>query len=267
VQARSEVRAADESVKSTERALASIRLSAQQAAEVLRITNVAFEAGATTNLEVIDAQRSARDAESAVAIATDCQPARTPRPAHRAWSLSAAVVRAVPAVRAGYACDSCFPGGRMTRSARLSSASPSARTACIALVLLIVTSGLAQPWRLVAQAPEPAKGVKYAQISPADMKEWLTYLASDELQGRQIFTEGYGLAAAYVADRLKEWKVKPLGADGTYFQPVKLNGYKSTRNSSITITASGESKTFKHGDHVTFPANAGGKQTGHVHRR
>jgi len=71
VQARSEVRAADESVKSTERALASIRLSAQQAAEVLRITNVAFEAGATTNLEVIDAQRSARDAESAVAIATD----------------------------------------------------------------------------------------------------------------------------------------------------------------------------------------------------
>ena len=35
------------------------------------------------------------------------------------------------------------------------------------------------------------------------MKEWLTYLASDELQGRQIFTEGYGLAASYVADHLK----------------------------------------------------------------
>ena len=35
------------------------------------------------------------------------------------------------------------------------------------------------------------------------MKEWLTYLASDQLQGRQIFTEGFGLAAQYVADHLK----------------------------------------------------------------
>ena len=36
-----------------------------------RITNVAFEAGATTNLEVIDAQRQARDADSAAAVAED----------------------------------------------------------------------------------------------------------------------------------------------------------------------------------------------------
>ena len=70
-QARSEVRLAQETVRSTERALVSIRLSAQQALEVLSITNTAFEAGATTNLEVIDAQRSARDAESAVGIAED----------------------------------------------------------------------------------------------------------------------------------------------------------------------------------------------------
>ena len=70
-QARSEVRLAQETVQSTERALTSLRLSAQQADEVLSITNTAFEAGATTNLEVIDAQRSARDAESAAVIAED----------------------------------------------------------------------------------------------------------------------------------------------------------------------------------------------------
>ena len=128
-----------------------------------------------------------------------------------------------------------------------------------AAILLAV--GLATPWRLLAQAPEPAKGVKYAQISQADLKDWLTYLASDELQGRQIFTEGYGLAASYVADHLRQWGVKPLGDDGTYFQPVKLKGYKVTRNSSITVTVNGQSKTFKHGDHVTFPPNSGGKQT------
>lgn len=71
IQARSEVRMAQESVQSTERALGSVRLAAQQANEVLNITNIAFEAGATTNLEVIDAQRSARDAEAAVAISED----------------------------------------------------------------------------------------------------------------------------------------------------------------------------------------------------
>ena len=37
----------------------------------MRITDVAFRAGATTNLEVIDAQRRARDAETAAAIAED----------------------------------------------------------------------------------------------------------------------------------------------------------------------------------------------------
>lgn len=71
IQARSEVRIAQESVGSTERALASVRLAAQQAQEVLSITNTAFQAGATTNLEVIDAQRSARDAEAAAAIGED----------------------------------------------------------------------------------------------------------------------------------------------------------------------------------------------------
>jgi outer membrane protein TolC len=70
-QARAEVRLAQEAVLSSERALTSIRLTAQQAGEVLSITETAFEAGATTNLEVIDAQRSARDAESAVGIGED----------------------------------------------------------------------------------------------------------------------------------------------------------------------------------------------------
>ena len=117
-----------------------------------------------------------------------------------------------------------------------------------------------QPWRVLAQAPAPAK-VKYAQISAADLKEWLTYLASDELQGRQVYTEGYGLAAAYIADHLKSWGVKPLGDHGTYFEDVKVKGYKVARNSSVAVVANGETKTFKHGDHVTFGFNSGGKQT------
>ncbi len=70
-QARSEVRTALEAVRSTQRASASARAAADQADEVVRITDVAFRAGATTNIEVIDAQRRARDAETQAAIAED----------------------------------------------------------------------------------------------------------------------------------------------------------------------------------------------------
>src|SRR5580693_6480091 len=130
-----------------------------------------------------------------------------------------------------------------------------------AIAAIVLSLGVTQPWRLLAQAPEPAKGVKYAQVSANDMKEWLTYLSSDELQGRQVFTEGYGLAAAYVADHLKAWGVKPLGEDGTYFESVKLKGYRVTRNSSVGVTVNGVAMTFKHGEHVTFGVNSGGNQS------
>jgi outer membrane protein TolC len=69
--ARSEVRAAREAVASAERGLASARAAADQAQQVVNITNISFRAGAATNIEVIDAERSARDADTAVAGAED----------------------------------------------------------------------------------------------------------------------------------------------------------------------------------------------------
>lgn len=126
----------------------------------------------------------------------------------------------------------------------------------VAAIVAVTTSSI-----LSAQAPKPATGVKYSQVSPGDLKEWLTYLASDELQGRAMGTEGYGLAAGYISENLRKWGVKPIGSNGTYLQIVKNRGYKVTRNSSVTVEAGGQVKTFKHLDHVTFPVNGGGKQT------
>jgi outer membrane protein TolC len=71
IEARSEVRIAQEAVQSLERALATARTAVEQATEVLRITTAAFEVGATTNIEVIDAQRSLRDAETAATFSED----------------------------------------------------------------------------------------------------------------------------------------------------------------------------------------------------
>ena len=68
---RSDERLAREAVRITAAGMESARRAASQAEEVVRITDVAFRAGATTNLEVIDAARSARDADTAAAQAED----------------------------------------------------------------------------------------------------------------------------------------------------------------------------------------------------
>ena len=71
IEARSDVRIARAAVAARERALEAARRAAQTSNEVLKITIIAFDAGSTTNIEVIDAQRSARDQESVVAQAED----------------------------------------------------------------------------------------------------------------------------------------------------------------------------------------------------
>jgi outer membrane protein TolC len=69
--AASEVRAAREAIASSERGLASARAAADEAKQVVDIINISFRAGAATSIEVIDAERSARDADTAVAVAED----------------------------------------------------------------------------------------------------------------------------------------------------------------------------------------------------
>jgi outer membrane protein TolC len=70
-QARSDVRVAFDSVKRAEAALVAATHAARLAKSALDLATVAYQAGATTNLEVIDAERRARDAETAAAVAED----------------------------------------------------------------------------------------------------------------------------------------------------------------------------------------------------
>jgi hypothetical protein len=98
-------------------------------------------------------------------------------------------------------------------------------------------------------------------IKAEDLREFLTYLASDDLDGRATFTEGLGLAAGYISSQLKSWGVKPGGPNGSYFQKVAVLGVKSTNRSSITVEAGGETRVFKNKEGVTFPANVGGKRS------
>jgi hypothetical protein len=89
----------------------------------------------------------------------------------------------------------------------------------------------------------------------------LTTLSSDVMQGRAAFSEGYGLAAAYVSEQLRRIGATPLGIDGTYLSPVTRTSYRVNRRSSITVEANGQRRTFTQGEHVSFPAHSGSAQT------
>ncbi len=71
LEARSEVRIARGAMEAAERGLVHATAAAESSTEVLHITEIAFRAGATTNIELIDAQRQARDDATAAARAAD----------------------------------------------------------------------------------------------------------------------------------------------------------------------------------------------------
>jgi outer membrane protein TolC len=72
-QSNSEVRAAVDNVERTTAAVERQRNSASLAEDAMRLADIAYRAGASTNLELIDAQRRARDAETLANIAEDNQ--------------------------------------------------------------------------------------------------------------------------------------------------------------------------------------------------
>jgi outer membrane protein len=70
-EARSELRIVQEAVRRTERIVTAIGEAAESAKEALRITEIAYRAGATTNIEVVQAQQAARNAEIEASVAED----------------------------------------------------------------------------------------------------------------------------------------------------------------------------------------------------
>jgi Tol biopolymer transport system component/membrane-associated protease RseP (regulator of RpoE activity) len=64
-----------------------------------------------------------------------------------------------------------------------------------------------------------ATAASNTEISPDDLKRHISYLASDELEGRLTGTKGEQLATEYVAASFKQYGLQPAGENGTYFVP------------------------------------------------
>ena len=69
--------------------------------------------------------------------------------------------------------------------------------------------------------------VQFAEtINAADLKVYLSELASDAYQGRETGEKGNTLAAEYIASQLKEFGISPLPNTDTYFQEVAFTRMK-----------------------------------------
>lgn len=70
-QARSEVRVAFEAMRNADEAMLQAKEAAALAKEALELAQLAYRSGATSNIEVVDAERRAADAETEAAVAED----------------------------------------------------------------------------------------------------------------------------------------------------------------------------------------------------
>ncbi len=59
-------------------------------------------------------------------------------------------------------------------------------------------------------------------ITADQLKDYLYFVASDEMEGRDTPSRGLDLTAKFIAMNLSRWGVKPAGDDGTYFQKIAL---------------------------------------------
>jgi hypothetical protein len=114
----------------------------------------------------------------------------------------------------------------------------------------------------VALAMFPATtGGDIGSIDGTELREWLSYIASDELGGRALHSTGLGLAAAYIENHLRQWGARPAGDGGTsYLQTVPIHGVKSSNRSTLTLQVGGRTRTFVDGEGISFPKFVGGKR-------
>jgi hypothetical protein len=95
-------------------------------------------------------------------------------------------------------------------------------------------------------------------IAAAQLRDYLTFIASDEMEGRDTPSRGLDTTAKFLAMNLSRWGFKPAGDNGTFFQRIDLR-----RNRADT----GQTKVEYNGRTLTagtdfLPAGGSGTASG-----
>ncbi len=90
-------------------------------------------------------------------------------------------------------------------------------------------------------APAEIRTEMAKTITPEDLKQHLSILASDEMEGRETGTAGNEKAAKYLSDKMEQMGLQTVTSDGTYYQPISM---QSQRWEKIDMTING--KEYRH---------------------
>ncbi|MBL8208300.1 MAG: M28 family peptidase [Blastocatellia bacterium] len=109
--------------------------------------------------------------------------------------------------------------------------------------ILCLSPIVAQTKKTKSALPSPLGNVE--EISAAQLKAYLTFIASDEMEGRDTPSKGLDITAKFLAAMMERWGVQPGGENGTYFQKFQMRRSKLEPEKSI-VEINGTS--FKYGD-------------------
>src|SRR3954454_7707392 len=99
-------------------------------------------------------------------------------------------------------------------------------------------------------------------ITAAQMRTYLSFIAADEMEGRDTPSRGLDTVAKFIALNLTKWGFKPAGDDGTFFQKIALHrDVADTANSYAELGG----QRFAYGDDVIRASGpASGKLSGQI---
>ena len=60
-------------------------------------------------------------------------------------------------------------------------------------------------------------------INKDSLYDYLNYISSDNLEGRETTYKGQKLAALYLKNKLKYWKISPTDSFANYYQTFNIN--------------------------------------------
>jgi len=98
-------------------------------------------------------------------------------------------------------------------------------------------------------ADRQAEALKVANkvITARRLRMHLSFLAADELAGRDTPSVGLDVAARYLATRLRFLGLKPLGDAGSYFQNIAMTRRRILPQSTLTLRAGGKELQLHYG--------------------
>ncbi len=91
-------------------------------------------------------------------------------------------------------------------------------------------------------------------VTAKQLSDYLHFVASDEMEGRDTPSRGLDLTAKFIAMNLSRWGVKPAGDNGTYFQKIALSRESlDTENTKLEING----RSYKLGEDFHRLAGSG----------